>query len=140
LSFHSKVGILVISFLSIPVFASETTSGNNNNNSQNGGYTNIGIVGHRNLDSFQGEIEGVELECSQDRDGKIGFCSNQNCGTENRRGEGSSNANGVCISKEYANFIDKYGYKCVIEVGCHSQAAMCGIGGHAKRNAQNGGD
>ena len=135
------VGIFTITVFSIPTFANENTSGRTGDNgSQAGGYRNIGVVGHKDLDSFQGTIEGVELECSQNSDGKVGFCANPNCGTENRKGEGSSSPHGVFISKEYANFIDKYGYKCVIAIGCKERAAFCGIGGHAKRNAQNGGD
>ncbi|MCB0378035.1 MAG: hypothetical protein KDD33_06045 [Bdellovibrionales bacterium] len=117
----------------------ETTSGDIRSKDQMQSFRYIGVTKHVDLDSFQGNIKGVELECSQDADGKIGFCSNKNC----QNGGGKDNK-GVHISAEYAEFIENYGYKCVAMMqqkhNCGGRAAFCGIGGHAKRNARKNGD
>ncbi|MCJ8275537.1 MAG: hypothetical protein MJK18_01750 [Bdellovibrionales bacterium] len=124
----------------------EVTSPGQGDPTNGGEYSRVGVTGFVDLDVFpqnaygNSTIQGVVLECARDQDGRVGFCTNSDC--TNSRAPNS----GVKISKEYADYIEEWGYKCFQEIvdtpefNCTGGVAMCGASGHAKRNARNGGN
>lgn len=96
----------------------------------NENYKNLGITKNVVLDSFEGPIEGHELACEDDSNGSIGFCG-AHCSSE------APNNQGATISRDCADFLDRYMVKCVEAVGCKKSTSFCGVGGHAKRTARN---
>ncbi len=88
----------------------------------------LDIAEHVSLDSFEGSIQGYELQCEQGQNGKIGFCGGDCNSTD------VSNQRGATLSKDCATFIDFAMPQCLLDIGCEREAAFCGVGGHAKRS------
>ena len=81
------------------------------------------------LDSYEGKIDGYQLQCEQGPDGKIGFCGGK-CAPDVGDNVGAN------VSHECAVFIDRYMPECIEAIDCKDSVAFCGTGGHAKRKTR----
>ena len=91
----------------------------------------IAVNKNISLDSYEGKIDGYQLECEQGPDGKIGFCGGK-CSADVGDNVGAN------VSHECAVFIDRYMPECIEAIDCKDSVAFCGTGGHAKRRVRGG--